>query len=120
MAIRFLFLDILDKKMWIDVKYSKVPEKMPPVLSKEEIKKLFESMSNEKHRLMIELLYSAGLRVSELKHLRVCDLELDKGYGFVRKGKGNKDRLFILSDKVKDKIKKLIEKESLDMEAFYL
>lgn len=114
MAIRFLFLDVLDKKMWIDIKYSKTPKKMPIVLDKTEIKRLFESIKNGKHRMMIELLYSAGLRVSELTNLCVCDLEIDKGYGFVRGGKGNKDRLFILSDKVKLKVKRLIKIEELD------
>jgi len=113
MAIRFLFIDVLDKKIWIDIKYSKTPEKLPVALSKEEVKALFSSISNSKHRLMIELMYSAGLRVSELINLRVKDLEIDKGYGFVRAGKGNKDRLFILSFFLKDRIKKLITGDNL-------
>ena len=114
MAIRFLFEEVLEKRMWIDIKYSKTPKKLPVVLSKEEIKKLFSAIDNKKHRLMIELLYSAGLRVSELINLKVYDLEIDKGYGFVRSGKGNKDRLFILSEKLRDKIKELIEEDLLD------
>ena len=114
MAVRFLFTQILNKKMWIDIKYSKTPKRLPIVLSKEEIKKLFENIKNSKHRLMVELMYSAGLRVSELINLKICDLEMDKDYGFVRKGKGNKDRLFILSEKVKDKIKNLIKKEKIN------
>lgn len=118
MAIRFLFEEVLDKRMWIDIKYSKVPEKMPLVLSKEEVKRLLEAIGNVKHRLMIELLYSAGLRVSELLDLRVCDLEIEKGYGFVRAGKGNKDRLFILSEKLRDKIKKLVTDEKLGSESY--
>jgi len=117
MAIRFLLIDVLDKKMWIDIKYSKTPKRMPEVLSKEEVKKLIEGISNGKHRLMIELMYSAGLRVSELVNLKVCDLNIDKGYGFVRAGKGNKDRLFILSEKIRDKIKDLIIVEKLGNES---
>jgi len=113
MAIRFLFLDVLNKKMWIDIKYAKTPKRLPIVLSKEEIKKLFENIKNSKHRLMVELMYSAGLRVGELINLKICDLEISKNYGFVRKGKGNKDRLFILSERLKDRINKLIEKEKL-------
>ena len=118
MAIKFLFEDVLEKRMWIDITYSKVPQKLPVVLSKEELKRLFESISNEKHKLMIELLYSTGLRVSELINLKVCDLEIDKGYGFVRAGKGNKDRLFILSPKLKDKINDLIKRDLLDNDSY--
>ena len=113
MAIRFLFKSVLNKKMWIDIKYSKVPEKLPLVLSKEEVKRLFEAIGSEKHRLIIELMYSAGLRVSELLNLRVCDLNLDKNYGFVRCGKGGKDRIFILSNKLKPKIIDLIYNNKL-------
>ncbi|MEM7825010.1 MAG: tyrosine-type recombinase/integrase [Candidatus Aenigmatarchaeota archaeon] len=119
MAIRFLFEDVLDKRIWIDIKYSKVPEKFPVILTKEEVKKLFDNIENPKHRLMIELMYSAGLRVSELTNLCVKDLEIDKGFGWVREGKGKKDRLFIIAEKLKDRIKELIEKENLEPE-FYL
>ena len=58
--------------------------------------------------LMIQLMYSSGLRVSELINLKINDLETDKGYGFVRKGKGNKDRMFIIASSLKDDIKKFI------------
>ena len=97
MAIRFLFVDVLDKKMWINIKYSKVPKKLPIVLSKDELKRLFEAIENQKHKLMIQLLYSAGLRISELTNLKIEDLDINKNYGWVRSGKGNKDRLFIIA-----------------------
>ncbi|MBI2106717.1 tyrosine-type recombinase/integrase [Candidatus Woesearchaeota archaeon] len=116
MALRFLFQEVLGKTMWIDIKYSKVPEKLPVVLTKEEVKMLLESIDNPKHKLMIGLMYSAGLRVSELINLKIKDFEFDKGYGFVRRGKGNKDRLFILSQKIKDSVISLLEKEKLNHE----
>ena len=109
MAIRFLFEEVLDKRIWIDIKYSKIPEKIPVVISKEEIKELFNAIENPKHKLMIQMMYSAGLRVSELINLKVDDLEIGKGYGFVRKGKGNKDRIFIIANALKENIKKFIE-----------
>ena len=118
MAIRFLFEEVLDKRMWIDIKYSKVPEKLPAVLSKDEIKKLFEVIKNPKHRLMIEMMYSAGLRVSELTNIKTSDIELGRNYGWVRAGKGNKDRLFIVADKLKDKIKELIGREEPEPESY--
>jgi integrase/recombinase XerD len=75
MAIRFLFEEVLNKRIWIDIHYSKVPETLPVVLTKDEVRALLGSIGNPKHRLMIELLYSAGLRVSELLNLRICDLD---------------------------------------------
>ena len=113
MAIRFLFVDVLEKRMWIDIKYSKIPSKLPRVLSKEEVRKLLGNIENWKHRLMIELMYSAGLRVSEVVNLRVGDLVLGEGYGFVRNGKGRKDRIFVLAKIVREKIGNLIEIEKL-------
>ncbi|MBD3262894.1 tyrosine-type recombinase/integrase [Candidatus Woesearchaeota archaeon] len=118
MAIRFLFEDVLDKRIWIDIKYSKIPEKLPVVLTKDEVKQLFNVIGNPKHRLMTELMYSAGLRVSELINLKVENLELKKGFGFVRGGKGKKDRIFILANKLKNRIRNLIETEKLEKESY--
>lgn len=108
MAIKFLFEDVLKRRMWIDIKYSKVPEKLPVVLTKEEVKKLFSVIKNQKHKLMVQLMYSSGLRVSELINLRINDIELDKNYGWVRGGKGNKDRLFIVANSLKSELKNFI------------
>lgn len=118
MAIRFLFENVLEKRMWIDIKYSKVPERLPSVLTKEEIKKLLNAISNWKHRLMIEFLYGSGLRVSELLNLKLKDLNLDKNYGFVRNGKGGKDRLIVIPFVVIEKTKNLIEIEKLSENNF--
>ena len=87
---------------------------IPIYQSEEEIKKLFESIKNPKHSFMILLMYSAGLRVSELLNLKVRDLELDKGYGYVRNGKGGKDRLIILSKKLIPGLKRIIELQELN------
>lgn len=114
MALRFLFTQVLEKRMWIDIKYSKTPKRLPEVLSKEETRKLIDAIKNPKHQLMICLLYSSGLRVSELINLRIKDLELDKNYGYVRNGKGGKDRLITLSKNLIPAIKKLILDENLE------
>jgi site-specific recombinase XerD len=114
MAIRFLFEDVLDKRIWIDIKYSKVPEKLPVVLSKEEVKKLFSVIKNSKHKLMTQLMYSAGLRVSELINLKINDIDLDKNYGWVHGGKGGKDRLFIVAESLKSELKKFINLKKRD------
>lgn len=118
MAIKFYFEEILGRKMWVDIKYSKIPKKLPEVLSKEEVKNLIDSTKNIKHLLVISLLYSSGIRVSELINLKVKDLNLENKYGFVRKGKGNKDRIFVLSKNLIIPIKKLIQKDSLEEEDY--
>ena len=115
-ALRFVFEGLLRRRMRLDIRYSKKPLQLPVFLEKEEAKAFLDSVENEKHRLMVELMYSAGLRVSELCNLRVNHLEIEKGYGFVRRGKGNKDRVFIIAESVKQKIKNLIESEQLNVE----
>ena len=80
-AIKFLYEEVLRKRLTVNIRYAKTPRTLPEVLTKEEVQQLFSVISNEKHLLMITLLYSAGLRVSELVHLKVRDLQIDKSYG---------------------------------------
>ncbi|MDP4039767.1 MAG: tyrosine-type recombinase/integrase [Candidatus Pacearchaeota archaeon] len=103
-SIKFALEEILNKKFFIQLPYSKTPKKLPVFLTKEEVNKLFESILNQKHKLMINILYSAGLRVSELINLKVKDFEFDKDYGWVREGKGKKDRLFIIAKSLNQKV----------------
>jgi site-specific recombinase XerD len=67
---------------------------------------------------MVRLMYSSGLRVSELVNLRVRDFEFDKGYGWVRKGKGNKDRLFVLSEMIKQELLGFIQEQGLGFDSW--
>lgn len=98
-AIKFFFEEILKKKV-SNLKTPKIPKKLPEILSKEEVRRLIDSASTLRSKLIIELLYSSGLRVSELVKLKVTDLDLENKTGWVRSGKGSKDRMFILSDTV--------------------
>lgn len=116
MAIRFLFEDILRKDIKLNIRYSKVPLKLPEVLTKDETRRLITAITNEKHKLMVELMYSAGLRVSEMLNLKIGEINFDNNYGFVRQGKGRKDRIFVLSEKLKPKILDLIKREGLENE----
>ncbi|MBU2634231.1 MAG: tyrosine-type recombinase/integrase [Nanoarchaeota archaeon] len=104
-ALKFMMECILNKrKYFYNIKYSRVPRKLPTVLEKQEIIALINSITNPKHKLMIKLIYSAGLRVSELLNLRVCDLNLMNNFGYVRHGKGNKDRMFIIAGSLKQEL----------------
>ncbi len=97
-ALRFFYEQILEKELFKKIKSPKLEKRLPTVLTKDEIKKLLDVTSNRKHRLLIELLYSAGLRVSEAVNLKIDDMNLNEKIGIVRQGKGKKDRLFILSN----------------------
>jgi len=71
--------------------------KLPTVLSEEEIQRLFLNTLNLKHRCILYLIYSAGLRISELLNLQRDSLDADRGLIYVRCGKGKKDRITLLS-----------------------
>lgn len=75
-AIKFFVYNVLKKNINIDIKLSKEPRKLPIVLSHNEIITIIENILNKKHKLMISLAYSAGLRVSELVNLKVKDIDL--------------------------------------------
>ena len=112
-SLKFLLEEILCKRILLKIKYSKTPKEMPTVLTKEEVIRLIKAIKNPRHKLMIELMYSAGLRLSELVKLKVTDLELSKNFGWVRHGKGNKDRPFILAENLKEKLKAHIKENKL-------
>ena len=95
-ALIFLYNEILGKG--IRIKSPKIPKKVPVVLTKEEVKTLIANTTNKKHRFIIKLLYSSGLRLSECVNLKLEDLDLKEKVGWVRSGKGKKDRIFILSE----------------------
>ncbi|MFH1054289.1 MAG: tyrosine-type recombinase/integrase [Candidatus Woesearchaeota archaeon] len=104
MALRFMMEECLKKSMRVNIRYSKTPKSLPSCLTKEEIKKLIDSIKNEKHRLLVSLMYGAGLRVSEAVSLRKEDIDLYSGYGWVRHGKGNMDRPFIIPESLRKDI----------------
>ncbi|MDD3051023.1 MAG: tyrosine-type recombinase/integrase [Candidatus Cloacimonetes bacterium] len=75
-------------------------KKLPEVLSEEEVTKILKQISNLKHQCIIYLIYSAGLRLSEVVHLKIEDIHSDRKQIFIRSAKGNKDRYGILSETV--------------------
>ena len=85
--------------------------KLPKTLSKEEVLAMIESCTFIKHRLIIELLYSAGLRRSELLNLKITDVDLDQNLIYVRNGKGKKDRITLLAENIKPDLIKYLQDE---------
>lgn len=80
----------------------KKEHKYPDILSRDEVKRIIEGRNNFKHRFLLMLTYSAGLRVSETVNLKIADLDFDRMMIHIRAGKGKKDRFVMLSDKVKE------------------
>ncbi|MBU1201112.1 MAG: tyrosine-type recombinase/integrase [Nanoarchaeota archaeon] len=87
----------------------KISRKLPVVLTKEEVHRIIDNAGSSKSRLMIQMLYASGIRVSELVSMKVDDLELDQKTAWVRSGKGSKDRLVILSEKLVIELRKYLE-----------
>jgi integrase/recombinase XerD len=107
-ALKFFFKEIL-KKSFESVRVPKKEKRLPEVLTKQEVLKLIDSADNLKSKLIVSLLYSSGLRVSEIVNLKVSDIDFQNNIGWVRKGKGSKDRMFNLSKNLNDEIQKYLE-----------
>ncbi len=107
-AVKFLYAEVLQLKEKINFKCAKKSNKLPIVLSKNEIEKIIFQIKNTKHQLMISLGYAAGLRVSEVVSLKVKDISLEELTIHIKEAKGKKDRITIFSEKLKKDIYNLI------------
>jgi site-specific recombinase XerD len=97
-SIKFFFREIMHS----EISESHRPHRdgrLPQVLSKEEITRILSSESNPKHRLLLMLVYSSGLRVSEVVALKREHIDIDRKVIYIRQGKGRKDRCTLLSEK---------------------
>ena len=75
----------------------KTVKPLPKVLSEEDVAKILDSVINQKHRTILYVVYSSGLRVSEVVNLKVSDIDSKRMTIFVKDSKGNKDRYTILA-----------------------
>ncbi|MFH1637708.1 MAG: site-specific tyrosine recombinase/integron integrase [Candidatus Woesearchaeota archaeon] len=97
-ALRFFYEEVLNRReLFAGIKTAKTEKKLPTVLTRAEVKVLLEAVINPKHLLLIELMYSSGLRVSECVAMKKDDFDLDERMARVVGGKGKKDRNMILS-----------------------
>lgn len=105
-AIKILFEKVLARK-WDGNKIprSKRAKTLPNVLSKEEVHRLFEVTTNTKHKCILMLLYSGGLRISEVVRLKIKDVDSKRMLIRVSQGKGQKDRYTLLSEKTLEQLR---------------
>ncbi len=109
-AIKFFYEIVLMQER--KVYYLERPLKertLPQVLSQEEVAVLFTVTENIKHKAMLMLLYSAGLRRGELLRMRLGDVDFNRGVVFIKGGKGRKDRQSILANVMMPVLKKYLE-----------
>lgn len=100
-AIKSYWEKVLKRpKEKIEIPRPKKPKHLPNVFSQEEVIKLIESPTNIKHKLVLLLIYSAGLRLGEVVNIRVRDISVQRRAIFIKDGKGKKDRFVTLAEEV--------------------
>jgi len=100
-ALRFLYRITLRRDWAIEhIPFAKREKALPVVPSPQEVQRLFDAVTSPKHRAMLMVAYSGGLRVSEIVNIRLEDIDSQRMVIHVQKGKGNKDRFVPLSPKL--------------------
>jgi site-specific recombinase XerD len=101
-ALRFLYKVTLRREWNMDdiIPSPKVPQKLPIILSPEEVQEFLGWVAEGKYRTILTVCYAAGLRLSEAISLRLCHIDSRRMVIRVEQGKGNKDRYVMLSRKL--------------------
>ncbi len=109
-AIKMFYTQVIPQSHKVEKLFQpKRPQQLPNVLTEREIEALLRAVDNPKHRCLLMLIYSAGLRLGEAIGLRLDDLQPAQQRLYVRSGKGQKDRCTILSSKVWAHLRAYIE-----------
>jgi len=118
-AIRYYYMNVAgDARRVTFIERPRKEKKLPTVLSEEEVSALLRSVDNLKHRSILMLIYSAGLRLSELIGLERRDLAVERGQLIVRAGKGSKDRVTLLSRKALSTLEEYLTQYKPDRHLF--
>jgi site-specific recombinase XerD len=100
-AINFFYqITLAQRQIRVKIPPRRGQKKLPQVLSKEELERLFNVAANQKHRVMLMTTYAGGFRVSELVRLKPIHIESERMLIRVDQGKGNKDRYTLLSERL--------------------
>jgi site-specific recombinase XerD len=100
-ALKFFYFQVMNNDKVKEPRRPRSDKKLPIVLSREEIENLLNAESNLRHRLLLMIVYSSGLRVSEVVALKPSDVDLSRNVLYIRSAKGRKDRFVMLSSRVK-------------------
>ncbi|MFQ6102591.1 MAG: tyrosine-type recombinase/integrase [Anaerolineae bacterium] len=99
-AVKFLYRHVLQRpEVLVDLpRPVRGKKRLPAVLSRSEVHRLFQAVDNLKHRAVLLVIYAGGLRVSEAARLKVSDVDGERKQVFVRSGKGGKDRYTVIGE----------------------
>jgi site-specific recombinase XerD len=98
-SLKFFYNNVLKRNLIREQHRPRQDKRLFAVFSKSEIMRLLDGEQNPKHRLLLMLVYSSGLRVSEVVSLKRQHIDLSRKAIFIRAGKGRKDRYTLLSDR---------------------
>lgn len=104
-ALLFYYKNIWHRQFFVNLPHPRKEKHLPVVLSKQEAQRMIQTLSNLKHKCILSILYGTGIRVSELTHIKMRDIDLDRMLLRVCQGKGKKDRMTILPLSLKDILK---------------
>ena len=105
-AIKFYYEKVLGQsKVNYELERPKKTHHLPKVLAKDEIKQLLNNTNNIKHKCILALIYSSGLRISELINLKIEDILTERKQIRIRNAKGNKDRYSLLSQSLLEELR---------------
>ena len=108
-ALKFLYEQVLrHEKFFIEIPRPKKHLQLPKVLGEEELRRLFSAPKNLKHKALLFVAYSAGLRVSEVANLKIRDIDSERMQIFIERAKGKKDRYVNLSILLLDILRKYL------------
>ena len=100
-GLRFLYTNTLHCQVPIGrIPFPRSEEKLPIILSREEVKALWDAPKNLGHRTILSTMYAAGPRISEVTHIRISDIDSSRKVIWIRGGKGRKDRQTLLPPKL--------------------
>lgn len=109
-SIKFLYNEVLHTNIVVDLPRPKKEKKLPNILSQGEVLKILQALDNEKHKAILFLVYSAGLRVGEVVRLKINDIDSKRMLIHVVQSKGLKDRYTVLSQLCLEKLRIYVKK----------
>ncbi|MDR2103776.1 MAG: tyrosine-type recombinase/integrase [Treponema sp.] len=113
-AFKFFYHNVLKHDITQEQRRPRHDKRLPAVLSKSEVKQLLDNEKNPKHRLLLMLVYSSGLRVSEVVALKRDHIDLSRKTILIHSGKGRKDRYTLLSERAAAFIKEYCTLYTID------
>lgn len=105
-GLRFLYTKVLGYEWMAEhIPFPRRTRPLPEFLIPEEVAEVLKAIDNPKHRMMLETIYATGVRCGELVRLRVEDIDSNRKVILIRNGKGQKERLTLFSDILRERLR---------------